>query len=136
MLSNTQFVTHITFSFIPTAITTLLEPFLVLVGYYLTLYQPYAEVRRGNASPGSSLDLKNTNISPVLIAQHVIRYGHIFHFLPSIIVMTGIFLAVPLGGIFNRGLQSLKSDKMVTYPFTTSINTDFRKVILVETHIL
>ncbi|PUU77615.1 hypothetical protein B9Z19DRAFT_1085833 [Tuber borchii] len=38
-------------------------------------------------------------------------------------VITANFLAVALGGIFDQGFKSLTSDLVVTYPFTTSINT-------------
>ena len=123
ILSDTQFVTQIIFSFIPTAIATLIEPFWVLVGRYLALYQPYTELHRGNASLGSSLGLKYTNIPPVLIAPRALRHGHIFLFLASMMVISANFLAIALGGIFDKGLQPLKSCIMVTYPFTTSINT-------------
>jgi len=98
------------------------------VGRYLALYHPYTELYRGNASPCSSLGLKYTNIPPVLIAPRALRHGHIFLFLASTMVITANFLAVVLGGIFDRGLQPLKSDIMVTYPFTTSINTQIQRV--------
>ena len=39
-------------------------------------------------------------------------------------VITANFLAVALGGIFDRRSQLLTSDIIVTYPFTTSINTE------------
>ena len=126
MLSDTQIVTQIIFSFIPTVIATLLEPFWVLVGRYLALYQPYTELHRGNASPDSSLGLKYTNIPPVLIAPRALRHGHIILFLASMMVITANFLAVAFGGIFNQGLKPLTSDLTVTYPFTTSINTEIQ----------
>ena len=126
MLSDTQIVTQIIFSFIPTVIATLLEPFWTLVGRYLALYQPYTELHRGNASPDSSLGLKYTNIPPVLIAPRALRHGHIILFLASMMVITANFLAVALGGIFDQGLKPLTSDLTVTYPFTTSINTENR----------
>jgi len=132
ILSDTQFVTQIIFSFIPTAIATLIEPFWALVGRYLTLYQPYTELHRGNASPGSSLGLKYTNIPPVLIAPRALRHGHIFLFLASMMVITANFLAVALGGIFDRGPQQLKSEIMVTYPFTNSINTQIQRASPLE----
>lgn len=44
-LSDIQPVSQIIFSFIPTFIATLLVPFWVLVGHYLTLYQPYIKLR-------------------------------------------------------------------------------------------
>ena len=121
-------MTQIIFSFIPTVIATLLEPFWVLIGRYLALYQPYTELRRGNASPISSLGLKYTNIPPVLIAPRALRHGHIFLFLSSIIVITANLLAVSLGGIFDRSSQPLTSDIIVTYPFTISINTKVQSV--------
>ena len=124
MLSDTQIVTQIIFSFIPTVIATLLEPFWVLVGRYLALYQPYTELCRGSASPDSSLGLKYTNIPPVLIAPRALRHGHIILFLASMMVITANFLAVALGGIFDRGFKPLTSDLVVTYPFTTGINID------------
>ena len=126
MLSDTQIVTQIIFSFVPTVIATLLEPFWVLVGRYLALYQPYTELHRGNASPDSSLGLKYTNIPPVLIAPRALRHGHIILFLASMMVITANFLAVALGGIFDQGLKPLTSDLKVTYPFTASINTENR----------
>ena len=39
-------------------------------------------------------------------------------------VITANFLAVALGGIFDRSSQLLTSNIMATYPFTTSINTE------------
>jgi len=126
MLSDTQIVTQIIFSFVPTVIATLLEPFWVLVGRYLALYQPYTELHRGNASPDSSLGLKYTNTPPVLIAPRALRHGHIILFLASMMVITANFLAVALGGIFDQGLKPLTSDLTVTYPFTTSINTEIQ----------
>ncbi|PUU79492.1 hypothetical protein B9Z19DRAFT_1125086 [Tuber borchii] len=126
MLSDTQIVTQIIFSFVPTAIATLLEPFWTLVGRYLALYQPYTELQRGNASPDSSLGLKYTNIPPVLIAPRALHRGHIILFLASMMVITANFLAVALGGIFDQGLKPLISDLTVTYPFTTSINTEIQ----------
>ena len=122
-------MTQIIFSFIPTVIATLLEPFWVLVGRYLALYQPYIKLRRGNASPASSLGLKYTNIPPVLIAPRALRDGHITLFPASMIVITANLLAVALGGIFDRSLQPLTSDIMVRYPFTTSINTEMHGAI-------
>ena len=119
-------MSQIIFSFIPTVIATLLEPFWVLVGRYLALYQPYIKLHRGNASPASSLGPKYTNIPPVLIAPRALRHAHIFLFLASMIVITANFLAVALGGIFNRSLLPLTSDIMVTYPLTTSINTEIQ----------
>ena len=124
ILSDNQIVIQIIFSFFPTVIATLLEPFWVLVGRYLALYQPYTELRRGNASPDSSLGLKYTNIPPVLIAPRALRHGHIILFLASMMVITANFLAVALGGIFDRGFKPLTSDLVVTYPFTTSIDTE------------
>ncbi|PUU73919.1 hypothetical protein B9Z19DRAFT_1196591 [Tuber borchii] len=137
-LSDTQLVTQIVFSFIPTIIATLLEPFWILVGRYLALYQPYTELRRENASPASSLGLKYTNIPPMLIAPRALRHGHIFLFLASMMVITANFLAVALGGIFDQSSQPLTSDIMVAYPFTTGINTEMQRVksrygVLVET---
>ena len=126
MLSDKQIVTQIIFSFVPTAIATLLEPFWVLVGRYLALYQPYTELHRGNASPDSSLCLKYTNIPSVLIAPRALRHGHIILFLASMMAITANFLAVALGGIFDRGFKPLTSDLVVTYPFTTSINTEIQ----------
>ncbi|RPB03871.1 hypothetical protein L873DRAFT_1786829 [Choiromyces venosus 120613-1] len=125
-LSDKQLVTQIIFSFVPTVIATLLEPFWVLVGRYLALYQPYTELYRGNASPDSSLGLKYTNIPPVLIAPRALRHGHIILFLASMMVIAANFLAVALGGIFDQGFKPLMSDLVVNYPFTTSINTDIQ----------
>ena len=126
ILSDNQIVIQIIFSFFPTVIATLLEPFWVLVGRYLALYQPYTELRRGNASPDSSLGLKYTNIPPVLIAPRALRHGHIILFLASMMVITANFLAVALGGIFDRGFKPLTSDLVVRYPFTTSIDTEIQ----------
>ena len=128
MLSDKQIVTQIIFSFVPTVIATLLEPFWVLVGRYLALYQPYTELHRGNASPDSSLGLKYTNIPPVLIAPRALRHGHIILFLASMMVITANFLAVAFGGIFDRGFKPLTSNLVVTYPLTTSINTEIQMV--------
>ncbi|PUU76808.1 hypothetical protein B9Z19DRAFT_1129182 [Tuber borchii] len=117
-LSDTQFVSQIIFSFIPTVIATLLEPFWVLVGRYRALYQPYIELRRGNASPTSSLGLKYTNIPPVLIVPRALRHGHTILFLASMMVIMANILAVAFGGIFDRSSQPVTSD------ITTVVSTE------------
>jgi len=43
-------------------------------------------------------------------------------------VISTNFLAVALGGIFDRSSQPLTSNIMLTYPFTTSINTEIPRV--------
>jgi len=43
-------------------------------------------------------------------------------------VITANFLAVALGGIFDRSSQPLTSEITVTYPFTASINTEIQNV--------
>ncbi|CUS11873.1 unnamed protein product [Tuber aestivum] len=126
VLSDTQLMTQVIFSFIPTVIATLLEPFWVLVGRYLALYQPYTELQRGNAPPGSSLGLKYTNTPPVLIAPRALRRGHINLSLASMMVIVANFLAVVLGGIFNRSFKPITSDLIVEHPFMTSINTEIQ----------
>jgi len=45
------------------------------------------------------------------------------------IIITANFLAVEFGGIFNRSLQLLTSDIMVTYPFTATINTEIQIMV-------
>ena len=99
-----------------------------MVGRYLALYQPYTELRRGNASPASSLGLKYTNIPPVLIAPRALRHGHIILFLASMIVITANLLTVALGGIFDQSSRPFTSKLIVTYQFTTSINTEMQRV--------
>lgn len=136
MLSDTHIVNQIIFSFIPTVIATLLDLFWVLVGCYLALYQPYTELRSGNTSPDFSLGLKYTNIPPVLIAPHALRHGHIFLFLASLIIITANLLAVAFGRILDRTMLPLTSDIIVTYPFSTSINTEIQHPIVIPEYVI
>ena len=127
-LSDTQLMTRIILSFFPTIIATLQEPFWVLVGRYIALYQPYTRLRRGNAKLASLLGHKYTNIPPVLIVPSALGHGHTSFFLVSMMVITANVLAVALGEILDCSSQKLSSGIMVTYPFTTSINPETQRV--------
>ncbi|PUU76812.1 hypothetical protein B9Z19DRAFT_1129187 [Tuber borchii] len=51
-------------------------------------------------------------------------------------VITANFLAVAFRGIFDQSSQPLTSNIMVTYPFTTSIDTEIQRAILVKENLV
>ncbi|KAF3920201.1 hypothetical protein AA313_de0205764 [Arthrobotrys entomopaga] len=99
--SNSIFVFQLLYSYIPTAVGTLLEPFWVLLTRFICVLQPFETLRGGNALAANSLVLKFESVPPALTLFSALK-SH--HFLLSILAATALstnILAIALGGLFS-----------------------------------
>src|SRR5205807_5993899 len=121
-LSNHQLVVQLIFSFIPTAVATLIEPLWVVVTRYLALYQPWTQLSRGHSTSAASLGLKYTNLPPVLIAPRALAGSHYILSLASLVVLASNGLAVALGGLFDSGPRPVSTAMTFELPLSPSID--------------
>ncbi|EWC47404.1 hypothetical protein DRE_00372 [Drechslerella stenobrocha 248] len=99
-LSDNIFVFQLVFSYIPTVIGTLLEPWWALLTRFISILQPLETLRRGNALASDSLTLKFESVPPPLTIFSAIKSGHYFLSILAATVLSTNILAVALGALF------------------------------------
>ncbi|KAH7633408.1 hypothetical protein B0T09DRAFT_258537 [Sordaria sp. MPI-SDFR-AT-0083] len=89
-------------NYIPTALTTLLDPFLVLLTRIFCMLQPFHTLRKEKCNPQHTLETKYTSLPPQLVLWRAVRSRH---FLLSTLCLMALLvnvLTVALGGTFNE----------------------------------
>ena len=90
---------------------------------YLALYQPWTELRRGRSSSASSLELRYTNLPPVLIAPRALIRSYYILFLASTVVLASNGLAIALGGLFDSEPRPVSAKVAFELPLSASVDT-------------
>ncbi|KAK3327713.1 hypothetical protein B0T19DRAFT_171893 [Cercophora scortea] len=89
-------------NYIPTVLSTLLEPLLVVMARLLCVLQPFTELRKGKSSPRRSLEAKYTSLPPQLIVWRALKSRHFLLGVLCLISLLANALTVALGGVFNE----------------------------------
>ncbi|KAI4244815.1 MAG: hypothetical protein LQ352_006702 [Teloschistes flavicans] len=107
--STSRTINQLVLNYIPVTFATVLEPFWTLLNRFLCMFQPFEQMRQGQALPSQSLDLKYTSLPPQLVFWRALRVGHL---VLAAVCLTGIssnFLAVSLGALFEEDIVQLQS---------------------------
>ncbi|KAF3933004.1 hypothetical protein ABW20_dc0105041 [Dactylellina cionopaga] len=127
--SNNIFVFQL-YSYIPTAIGTLLEPFWVLLTRYVCVLQPFETLRRGNASAANSLSLKFESVPPALTIFSAMKSRHFFLSILAATALSTNILAISLGALFNPNMVmdpqsvSVRSQYQAEFDAVPFVDTD------------
>ncbi|KAK3351423.1 hypothetical protein B0H65DRAFT_420244 [Neurospora tetraspora] len=89
-------------NYIPTILTTLLEPFLVLLTRLFCILQPFNALRNGKCNPERTLEAKYTSLPPQLVLWRAIRSRHFLLTILCVMALLVNVLTVALGGTFNE----------------------------------
>ncbi|KAK6354679.1 hypothetical protein TWF696_003819 [Orbilia brochopaga] len=119
--STDIFVFQLLFSYIPTAIGTLLEPFWVLLTRFICVLQPLETLRRGNALASKSLTLKFESVPPSLTVFSALRSKHYFLSILAATALSTNILAIALGALFNPTTVPLSYPSTATSGFDLSL---------------
>ncbi|KAF3932707.1 hypothetical protein ABW19_dt0203924 [Dactylella cylindrospora] len=103
-ISSNVFVFQLIFSYIPTAVATLIEPFWVLLTRFLCVLQPLETLRKGHALASESLSLKFESMPPALTTVTALRSRHFFLAVLATTALSTNFLAIAFGGLFSPTL--------------------------------
>ncbi|RFU35191.1 hypothetical protein B7463_g1109, partial [Scytalidium lignicola] len=101
--SNNTIVLSIIENYLPTAFATLLEPAWVLLNRILCLLQPFEELRKGNAKPSASIQIKYYSLPPQLVVWKALKSRHFLLAAVCVIAISTNVLAVALSGLLNEG---------------------------------
>lgn len=108
-------------SFIPTAFSTLVEPFWVLLNRLICILQPFQDLRSKTRNADQSLKARYTAVPPQLALIRAVKSGHILLAMVCCVALLANVLSVGLGGLFNE------SSKGIIYPLTV-ITTKAAKI--------
>lgn len=100
-------------NYLPTSIATLIEPFWVVLNRLLCLLQPLDQLRRGNAPPSTSLNLRYSSIPPQLVFWRAL---HARHFLLAAVcgmAFLANILTIALSGLLTQHFVSLSNDLLL-----------------------
>ena len=120
--STNQIVQQLVLNYIPIAFATILEPFWTLLNRLLCILQPFEALRRGQARPSRSLDVKYTALPPQLVFWRALRAGHFVLVAVCLIGLSANFLAVSLGALFDTNLVQIHSPSRFSSQLTRTLN--------------
>jgi len=108
-------------SYIPTMLSTMIEPFWVLINRLLCLLQPFNDLWEGGAKAGTSISATYTSVPPQFAAWRALKSRHY-----TLVLVCG---AVFLSNILTISLPAVFEDKeiLVAYPqdFRAQTSTTF-----------
>ncbi|KAI9748278.1 MAG: kinase-regulated stress-responsive transcription factor skn7 [Chaenotheca gracillima] len=100
--SNNSIIQQVILNYIPTAIATLIEPFWVLLGRLLCIFQPFEHLRRGRPTLSASLNARYSSLPPQLVVWRAIRgRDYLLSLLCVMTVLANIF-TVAVSGLFQQ----------------------------------
>lgn len=100
--SENFLVQQLLLNYLPTVISTIIEPFWVVLNRLLCLFQPFEQLRRGNAPPSTSLNLRYTSIPPPLVLWRALRAKHFLLAAVCGMALLANVLTIALSGLFNQ----------------------------------
>ncbi|KAI9748347.1 MAG: hypothetical protein M4579_007248 [Chaenotheca gracillima] len=100
--SNSNIIQQVILNYIPTAIATLIEPFWVLLGRLLCIFQPFEHLRRGRPTLSASLNARYSSLPPQLVIWRAIRgQDYLLGLLCVMTVLANVF-TVAVSGLFHQ----------------------------------
>lgn len=98
--SENRFVRQLLENYIPTAISTTIEPVWILLTRQICVSQPFEELRRGKATSEKSIALAYTNLPPQLVVFKSLKKGHFMLALLAAMTILANVLSVALSSLF------------------------------------
>ena len=108
--SGSLTVQQLLLNYLPTAVSTLIEPFWVVLNRLRCLLQPFDELRLGSAPPSASLNLRYSSLPPQLVFWRAIRARHFLLAAVCAIALLANVLTVALSGLFNKNFVYLSEN--------------------------
>ncbi|KAH0209586.1 hypothetical protein KCU86_g7183, partial [Aureobasidium melanogenum] len=106
--SNNRFVRQLLQNYIPTAISTTLEPVWILLTRQLCVLQPFEELRKGKSTSGNSIALSYTNLPPQLVVFKALSAKHFMLGMLATMTILANVLSVAFSNLFFEGLADVE----------------------------
>lgn len=88
-------------SYIPTMLSTMIEPFWILVNRLLCVLQPFKDLWAGKAKPGNSISATYSSVPPQFVALRALKARHFILAMVCGAVFLANILTVSLPAIFD-----------------------------------
>lgn len=115
-------------NFIPTMLSTMIEPFWVLVNRLLCVLQPFNDLWQGKAAPDHTISTTYTSIPPQFVIWRALKSKHFI--LP--VVCSAVFLANVLTISLPAIFKEEETMGRYTQPFAPVISTKFDNTSLFD----
>jgi len=114
-------------NYLPTIIATLIEPVWVVLNRLMCLFQPFEELRSGNAPARRSVDLKYASLPPQFSLLKALRAKHIVLSAVCAMALLANVLAVAFSGLLDEETVAVAYSANATSIYSGQLKTDIAK---------
>jgi len=116
-------------NYIPTMIATLIEPVWVVLNRLMCMFQPFEELRNGNASARRSVDLKYASLPPQFSLLRALGAKHVVLSAVCSMALLANVLAVAFSGLMNEETVAVAYSANATSIHTAQLKADIANEI-------
>jgi len=122
--SQNRFVRQIIENYIPTVIATLIEPVWVVLNRLMCMFQPFEELRNGNALARRSVDLKYASLPPQFSLSRALGAKHFVLSAVCSMALLANVLAVAFSGLLDEETLAVASHANATAIYNAKMKMD------------
>jgi hypothetical protein len=122
--SQNRFVRQIIENYVPTIVATLIEPVWVVLNRLICMFQPFEELRNGNALARRSVDLKYASLPPQFSLPRALEAKHLVLSAVCAMALLANVLAVSFSGLLDEETLAVASRTNATSIYSAQLKTD------------
>jgi hypothetical protein len=121
--SQNRFIRQMVENYIPTIIATLIEPVWVVLNRLTCMFQPFEELRNGNALARRSVDLKYASLPPQFSLSRALGAKHFVLSAVCAMALLANVLAVAFSGLLDEETLGVASSANATAVYNAQLKT-------------
>ncbi|KAM0699157.1 hypothetical protein Q7P36_001203 [Cladosporium allicinum] len=122
--SQNRFIRQVVENYIPTIIATLIEPVWVVLNRLMCMFQPFEELRNGNALARRSVDLKYASLPPQFSLSRALGANHFVLSAVCAMALLANVLAVAFSGLLDEETLAVASPANATAVYNAQLKTE------------
>jgi hypothetical protein len=126
--SQNRFIRQIIENYIPTIIATLIEPIWVVLNRLTCMFQPFEQLRTGNAPARQSVDVKYASLPPQFSLFRALGAKHFILSAVCTMALLANVLAVAFSGLVNEETLSVAHGANVTSVYDAQFKLDIANI--------
>jgi hypothetical protein len=115
--SSTRFVRQLLESYLPTATSTFIEPFWLVLNRHLCILQPFEALRKNQKNAKDSISLDYSSLPPQFTIIKAIRNGHYLLSAVCSMALLANLLAFAFSSLFKEGASYSWEPQAYSHPF-------------------
>jgi hypothetical protein len=126
--SQNRFIRQIVENYIPTIIATLIEPVWVVLNRLTCMFQPFEQLRNGNATARQSVDLKYASLPPQFSLFRALGAKHFVLSAVCTMALLANVLAVAFSGLLNEETIAVAHQANATFVYDAQLKPDIANI--------